>query len=114
MLFRSDGIVDWSRPAAAIERMRRALEPWPRTTTFLRRDGAAKRLVLDDAQLAADPAPAGTPPGTVVAADDRGIAVACGDGAVLLITRVVPEGKRAMAAGEFIRGNAIHAGTRLG
>ncbi|MFM8635588.1 MAG: methionyl-tRNA formyltransferase [Planctomycetia bacterium] len=113
-LTKSDGIVDWSRPAAAIERMRRALEPWPRTTTFLRRDGAARRLVLEEVSVAAARVPEGTAPGTVLAADDQGIVVACGEGTAVVITRLVPEGKRSMGVGEFLRGNAIHAGTQLG
>ena len=37
-LTKADGLVNWSQPAARIERMRRALEPWPRTTAFLHRD----------------------------------------------------------------------------
>ncbi|MFM7035123.1 MAG: methionyl-tRNA formyltransferase [Planctomycetia bacterium] len=113
-LTKGDGIVDWSRPAAAIERMRRALEPWPRTTTFLRGDGTTRRLVLEEVSVAAGRAPDGTAPGTVLAADDQGIVVACGEGTAVVIARLVPEGKRSMGVGEFLRGNPIHAGTQLG
>ena len=35
-LSKADGIVDWSLPAAQIERKRRALDPWPRVASFLR------------------------------------------------------------------------------
>lgn len=112
-LTKADGIVNWSQPAASIERMRRALEPWPRTTTFFRKGDQPQRLVLEHVAVADTAMPAAAA-GTVLAADDRGLVVACGAGTALAITRVVPEGKRSMTAAEFLRGNGIHPGTVLG
>ncbi len=52
-LSKGDGVVDWSLPAARIERMRRALEPWPRAVTFFTRaDGQRQRLVLAEVEVA--------------------------------------------------------------
>jgi methionyl-tRNA formyltransferase len=113
-LSKADGIVDWSQSATRIERRRRALEPWPRTATFLRSDGEARRLVLEDVQVADVHSPVDKPPGAVLAIDEHGILVACGGGTCLAITRVVPEGKRSMTAAEFARGHALHPGTVLG
>jgi methionyl-tRNA formyltransferase len=113
-LTKADGIVDWSLPATRIERMRRALEPWPRTTTFVRKGERLQRLVLEDLAVADGVPPPATPHGTVLAANDAGIVVACGAATAVVITRVVPEGKRSMTAGEFIRGNGIHPGAVLG
>lgn len=110
-LTKADGLVDWSQPAAEIERRRRALEPWPRTTTFFRRGSQPQRLVLEDVAVATA---ASAAPGTVMAVDEQGIVVACGAGTALRIMRVVPEGKRSMTAAEFCRGNGIHPGTVLG
>ena len=116
-LTKADGVVDWSWPAVRIERLRRALEPWPRLATFFTRgDGQALRLVLED--VAAVPAAEATvpvaAPGTVlVAADDRFV-VACGAGTALEILRLVPEGRRSMSAAEFLRGSPLLAGARLG
>jgi methionyl-tRNA formyltransferase len=120
-LAKSDGIIDWSLSAGRIERMRRALEPWPRAATFLERaDGQRQRLVLAEADVAPGeefPASAATP-GSVLAAEsgpDAGrIVVACGGGTALAIARLVPEGKRAMTAGEFLRGSSLRPGQRLG
>jgi len=112
-LSKADGIVDWTQPAARIERMRRALEPWPRTTAFLARSGGEPlRLVLDDVAVASDHAVAvgHTPPGTILAAADAGIVVACGAGTALAIRRVVPEGRRGMTAAEFLRGSPVLPG----
>jgi methionyl-tRNA formyltransferase len=120
-LAKADGLVDWSRPAAAIERMRRAFDPWPRAVTFFERaDEVRQRLVLAALEVASPeefPASAAEP-GTVIAAEpapDPGrIVVACGGGTALVIARLVPEGKRAMAAAEFLRGSPLRAGSRLG
>jgi len=120
-LAKADGLVDWSQPAARIERLRRALEAWPRAATFFERsDGQRQRLVLAEVEVASPeefPASAAEP-GSVLAADsgpDAGrIVVACGDGTALVITRLVPEGKRAMTAGEFLRGSPLRPGGRLG
>lgn len=122
-LAKADGLIDWSRTAMRIERMRRALESWPRAATFfVRADGVRQRLVVAEADVALPEeflvptlAPA---PGTVVAAEqspDPGrIVVACGDGTLLSITQLVPEGKRPMKAGEFLRGSPLRVGAMLG
>lgn len=118
-LSKADSIVDWSRPAVEIDRRRRGMEPWPRTTTFLLRDGHAPlRLVLEDlSPKAASPDGGGSPafpPGTVLAADESGIRVASGAGTAVVITRLVPEGRKSMTAAEFLRGTRIAPGDRFG
>jgi methionyl-tRNA formyltransferase len=126
-LSKADGLVDWSLPAGRIERMRRALEPWPRAVAFFERaDGQRQRLVLAEVEVADSeefPTSAGSTaaapePGTVLAAEPAPepgrIVVACGGGSALAITRLVPEGKRAMTAAEFLRGSPLRPGSRLG
>jgi methionyl-tRNA formyltransferase len=49
-------------------------------------------------------------PGTLL--DDR-LTVACGDGAIRIVS-VQPSGKRAMTADEYLRGSRVAAGTVLG
>ena len=111
---KADGIVDWTHDAAQIERMRRALEPWPRATTFFERgDGVRHRLVLEDVAVVASPAAAATAGTVLVAGGDR-LVVACGGGTALEILRLVPEGRRGMSAAEFLRGSPLREGTRLG
>ncbi len=111
-LSKQDGLVDWSQPAATIERLRRALEPWPRLTTFFTRgDGQRQRLVLDDVEVVDAP---GGMPGTVLDTADGRIVVACGGGTALAITRLVPEGRRGMAAADYLRGSPLAAGAILG
>ena len=132
-LAKADGIVDWSLPAARIARMRRALEPWPRTATFLHA-GAERppvRVVLEDVAVvdesaaghALDLAPdlaiapgfsPGFSPGSILSVDDAGLVVACGENTRLAIRRLVPEGKRSMSAAEFARGHALFSAARFG
>jgi len=97
-LTKADGLVNWSLPAKRIERMRRALEPWPRVTAFLQREGGEPlRIVLEDVAVAPDRAVAGAvAPGAIIAAGDDGIVVACGEGTAITIRRLVPEGRRSM------------------
>jgi methionyl-tRNA formyltransferase len=117
-LTKADGIVDWSLPAVQIERMWRALEPWPRTTTtFMRSDGRSQRLVLEN--LAVVPVPPQSAaehpiPGTVLVAAAGRIVVACGADGAVEIRRLVPEGSRSMPAADYLRGSPLRAGMRLG
>lgn len=101
-LTREDGVLDWRLPAAVLDRRVRALNPWPGTVTAL--DGVALKV------LAAEPVAGNGPPGVVL---DTGLTVACGEGA-LRLTRVQAPGRAAMAAGDFLRGRPVAAGTRLG
>ena len=83
--------------------------PWPLASTSL--DGA--RLLVVATEAGADAAPAGALPGTVLAAHGDRFVVAAGHGTLQLLT-VKPEGKRAMAAREFLAGHPVPPGTVLG
>lgn len=112
-LKKSDGLVDWSRPAEAIRNQVRAMEPWPKTFTFWDRPGKPPlQLILGPVSVTQD-VPAEAPPGTVVKADKSGIVVAAGQGGVV-ITQLQPAGKRMMSAEEFLRGYRLKVGDRFG
>jgi methionyl-tRNA formyltransferase len=114
-LSKQDGVVDWSLPAMTIERLRRALEPWPRLTTFFTRgDGQRQRLVLEDVEVAADPKAAAAAPGSVLDTSGGRIVVACGGGTALAITQVVPEGRRGMPTADYLRGSPLLPGAMMG
>lgn len=112
-LRKADGLVDWSRSAEAIRNHVRAMEPWPKTYTFWHRlNGLPVRLILGPVSVAAFSDPA-APPGAVLEASGDRITVAAGEGAVVLET-VQPAGKRMLAVREFLRGNRVLPGERLG
>ena len=102
-LARADGRLDWTRPAAALERQVRAFDPWPGAWF----EHAGERIKV----LAAKPVQGVTgAPGTVVAA---GPIVACGEGGLQLL-RLQRPGKAPLDAGPFLRGFPMPSGTRLG
>jgi methionyl-tRNA formyltransferase len=105
-LKKSDGALDWSRPARDLANLVRGCNPWPGTTTT----AAGGMLTLWRAR--AVPAAAGEAPGTLLAAGDA-LAVATGDG-LLLPLEVQPENRRAMAWDEYLRGARLALGARLG
>ena len=110
---KTDGLVDWTRPAEAIRNHVRAMEPWPKTYTFWHRPkGPPMRLILGPVSVsdASDPT---APPGTVLEAPGDRIVVAAGEGAVVLET-LQPAGKRLLEVREFLRGYRIQPGERFG
>jgi methionyl-tRNA formyltransferase len=50
----------------------------------------------------------------VVKVQGDAIVVGCGDGSLLGLDEVQLEGKRRMSAAEFLRGNQVRSGERLG
>ena len=105
---KSEGLIDWSRPAKELNNKIRALNPWPVAYTY--HDQVRIRL------LEAEPAPgrARQAPGTVVAADADGIVVACAPGEGLRLLRLQREGGRPLPVGDFLNGHVIEVGARLG
>ncbi|MHB1036011.1 MAG: methionyl-tRNA formyltransferase [Pirellulales bacterium] len=111
-LKKSDGLIDWSRTAAAIKNQVRAMEPWPKTYTFWRRPGSEPlRLILG--HVAICDAPPGTLPGTVLEAVGRRLVVVAGAGA-LAVEGVQPAGKRLLSTEEFLRGYPVQPGQQFG
>ena len=53
-------------------------------------------------------------PGTVLATDDSGIFVRCGDGTVAIITELQREGRRRMPADAFLIGERVVKGELFG
>lgn len=103
---KEDGLVDWTQPAAAIERRVRGFHPWPGVTGTL----AGRGLKLLRVRPAEGP---GGAPGTIVSMDREGIAVACGAGSTLVLLEVQPESRRPMTAAAFAAGARLSSGTRL-
>jgi methionyl-tRNA formyltransferase len=99
---KAEARLDWSRPAAFLERQLRALNPWPGCWTEF--DG--ERLLVLEGELAAGRGA----PGEVL---DEYMTIACGAGA-LRLTKVQRAGGRPMSADAFLRGFRLPVGARLG
>lgn len=111
-LRKTQGEIDWRKPAHEIDRLVRAMQPWPKAFTFIHTaDKPPLRVLLLEVQPGGTST--GSPPGAVVHAGKEGLAVQSGDG-VVEILRIQPEGKRPMTATEFLRGHSLRPDERLG
>ena len=104
---RDEGVVDWSTPAQRIHDRVRGLQPWPLVS--VRIDGA--RYLVHRTQLTGERTTAAA--GTIVSATPDGIDVAAGDGQVVRLAQLQPEGRRAMSARDLLAGRSIRGGTAV-
>ena len=93
--------MDWDRSAQQLHDQVRGLVPWPSATTVI--DGV--RCKVWSTSLTGERTEKS--PGSVVQADKRGLKLACGDGQVLQIDELQPDGKKRMAAAAFLLGHPI-------
>jgi methionyl-tRNA formyltransferase len=100
-----EAAIDWTLPAAVLERRLRAFDPFPGATSEF--EGEAVKLwrarVVDGHGE----------PGAVLAADDAGLVVACGVGALGILELQRPGGRRATAA-KFLAGRRLEPGAHFG
>lgn len=106
---KEEGRIDWSKSAREIDRHIRAMTPWPGARTVAPNGREIVVLELRAAPPAAGNSPA--TPGTVLATDPA-LRVACGDGAVLILS-VKPSGGVAMDASAWLRGARIEPGAEF-
>lgn len=107
---KAEAAIDWTLPAAVIERRVRAFDPFPGATTGWR--GEALKVWGARAESGRAGVAAGAAPGRVWAAGADGILVATGDGLLRLTALQRPGGKRLPVA-EFLRGGPVAVGEEL-
>lgn len=93
-LARTEGRLDWRRPAAELARQVRALTPWPGAFAELPGGGRLKVLAAEAVE------DEGGTPGALL---DDALTVACGTGALRLV-QVQKAGKAPVAGAAFLRG----------
>jgi methionyl-tRNA formyltransferase len=106
ILKREDGWIDFSRDAQRIYDRWRGFQPWPGAHTLLR----GKKLIVQKMHVAG----AGDGEAGVVEVRGDALVVGCGGGSLIGLDEVQMEGKRRMSAAEFLRGNQVRSGERLG
>lgn len=106
-LTRAEGRIDWQQPAETLARRVRAFEPWPGQYAMFNDQSIRIRQAstLNETSNAL--------PGTITRAEPEHLAVACGNGQLLLQV-LQRAGRRALPADEFLRGLPLIPGDRLG
>ena len=100
-LEKAESLLDVNASATLLDRKIRAFNPFP---------GAVLRLGETPIKIwKASPVVGRGAPGTVLAVDNAGVVMACGDGALRLETLQAPGGKRLPAA-DFLRGHPLSVG----
>ncbi len=107
LITKADGVIDWTQPAAAIERAIRAYDPWPGASTTWR--GQPMKLLAAAVKAAWS---GDAVAGTLVAVEPLPL-VATGSGA-LALQQVQPAGKRPMSGQAWVSGQRHVAGERFG
>ncbi|HIG83650.1 MAG: methionyl-tRNA formyltransferase [Verrucomicrobiales bacterium] len=105
---RSDGMINWSKPARHIDRLVRAYDPWPGTFTSFPDHSNIK--IFPPVEIVEYE---GSDPGKIIDMDSNGILVACGKGA-LRISEIQPSGRRRMLVPAYVAGKELKIGDVLG
>jgi methionyl-tRNA formyltransferase len=109
LLRKSDGAINWSNPAAAIERCVRGFQPWPNAHTRYK----SRRLIIWRA-MPVEVIQSDARTGEVIAAHGDELVVRCGEDTALRLLEVQPEAKRRMNVRDFLNGTHLKVGERFG
>lgn len=101
MLSKELSPIDWGGAVRPIHDQVRGLYPWPAATAVL--DGVRCKIL----RTALTGEHVGKEPGTVLQADKNGLKIVCGDGGVLEILELQPDGKKPMTAAAFLMGHPL-------
>jgi len=102
-----DQRIQWQNSAQSIQNQIRGLNPWPVAFTYYQKQlwklwkSSAVHFEKEKAK-----------PGEVVAINDDGILIQCGEGS-LFITELQPAGKKPMPVNAYLRGHSIRVGEIL-
>ncbi len=109
-LSKEDGRINWRDSAVKINNRIRGFYPWPGAFTTISTSKGIQSLKIIRAQVLDG---GGGSPGEVLEADGDTLIISTGDGNLRLL-EVQLEGKRPLAAEDFLRGHRIPSGEILG
>ena len=99
-LSKKDGLIDWSKPAEAIEREIRAFIDWPKSRTNL----AGKDVIITKAHAAPSNSPGSKPGGVEQSLLEQGILMIETAKGTLCVDELKPAGKKEMPVQAFLAG----------
>ena len=108
-LTKAMGQIDWSKDAVSLERWIRGLNSWPSAYTFF----GGKTLKIWEAQVTEENGAQKAEPGQVISVSKEGFTVACGQGALQILSLQL-EGKKRVSTREFLLGYQVEPGMILG
>lgn len=103
-----EAVIDWTQPAALIERRIRAFQPFPVAVSTLGTEPVKFRA----AELLAIAPPPDAVPGQVLAVSGQGVDICAADG-VVRVVGLQKAGGKALDVAEFLRGFEIRPGMRF-
>jgi methionyl-tRNA formyltransferase len=109
ILKREDGLIDWRMTAREIAARVRGFQPWPGTFTLFR--GA--RLIIWRAQETSFQGTGQAEPATITGADSSAFTIACAGHSFLRVEELQIEGKRRVAARDFLNGARLIVGDKI-
>ena len=101
---KAEAVIDWSQPAAAIDRQIRAFNPFPGAQALF--NGQTVKL------WAATPVDGNGEIGAILAVDRSAIVVACGVGA-LAVSELQKAGGKRLPVQQFLAGHPLKVGDRF-
>ncbi len=101
---KGEALLDWRKSSAELDRRVRAFNPFPGAHCAY--DGTHVKI------WRAHPVPCRGAPGEILASGDKGMVVACGEGALVLVELQRAGGKR-LGARDFLSGHRLEPGSRL-
>lgn len=102
MLSKADSHIDWNESAQAVHNKIRGLYSWPCADTVINE----KRIKLLSSRIA----PEFIGKAGEIAQNSGKLVIACGDGSAVEIISLQAEGKKAMSAADYLRGNPVEKG----
>lgn len=106
-LQKESGRINWRKTASEIDALIRGVQPWPTAYTVL--DGKVMKIWQAEV-VKQEPE---WEPGTIIDVGPGGFKIATTEG-VLLIKEIQMEGKKRMRVSDYIKGNEIKVGDKLG
>jgi methionyl-tRNA formyltransferase len=101
---KAEAVIDWSKPAAELDRHIRAFNPFP---------GAQVQFGGQTVKLwRAVPVVAAGPAGTILAVERTAVVIACGDGA-LAVSELQKAGGKRLPVQQFLAGHPLKVGDRF-
>lgn len=103
ILSKSDGVIDFSKPATEINNLVRGLNPWPIAYTYL----GDKTLKVYRAEVCLENGEIGR-----VLSTDNGLVIGCGENSIKLL-EVQLEGSKKMPIKDFLLGHKLNVGYKF-